>query len=135
MFHWARHIVALVLVSLLVAEPARAQLTIEIVGAAGTATPIAIVPFENESSWPLGVTGIVGSDLSRSGYFKLVDYAGVVPRPTRAEEVRSADWTARGADASAGPEGRRPRAARTGSFRTVAARGVAHPEPERVGGV
>jgi TolB protein len=88
-------------VALLAAAPVRAQLTIEIVGGAGTAIPIAIVPFENENGWPLGVTGIVGADLTRSGLFKMVDYAGVVPRPTRAEDVRAADWRSRGADAVA----------------------------------
>ena len=31
--------------------------------------------------------------------FKLVDYAGIVPRPTRTEEVRGPEWQARGADA------------------------------------
>ncbi len=81
------------------ALPARAQLTIEIVGGAATTIPIAIVPFENESSWPLGITGIVGADLSRSGLFRIVDYAGIQPRPTRTEEVRTAEWRARGADA------------------------------------
>lgn len=83
----------------LAAVTARAQLSIEIVGGAGTAIPIAIVPFENENSWPLGITGVVGADLTRSGLFKLVDYAGIVPRPTRTEEVKAADWQARGADA------------------------------------
>lgn len=94
-----RLLVAMLLFTSLAAAPARAQLTIEIVGGAGTAIPISIVPFENEISWPLGVTGVVGADLSRSGLFKLVDYAGVVPRPTRTEEVRAGDWRARGADA------------------------------------
>jgi TolB protein len=78
---------------------ARAQLTIEIVGSAGTAIPIAIVPFEAEGNYPLGITGIVGADLARSGLFKLVDTAGVNPRPTRAEEVQPTAWRARGADA------------------------------------
>ncbi|HEX4883049.1 MAG TPA: Tol-Pal system protein TolB, partial [Casimicrobiaceae bacterium] len=77
---------------------ARAQLTIEIVGGAGTTIPIAIVPFEGEAAYPLGITGIVGADLQRSGLFRLVDYAGM-PRPSRAEDVRVADWRARGADA------------------------------------
>jgi TolB protein len=84
---------------LLAAAPARAQLSIEIIGGAGTTIPISIVPFDNESAWPLGITGIVGADLTRSGLFKLVDYAGINPRPVRAEEVRSADFRARGADA------------------------------------
>ena len=67
---------------------ARAQLTIEIVGGAGTAIPIAIVPFDNEATWPLGISGIVGADLARSGMFRLVNTDGVVPRPVRAEDVQ-----------------------------------------------
>jgi TolB protein len=86
------------LVALLPFAAARAQLTIEIVGGAGTTIPIAIVPFEGEAGFPLGITGIVGADLVRSGLFRLVDYAGM-PRPARAEDVRVADWRARGADA------------------------------------
>jgi len=85
--------------ALLAAAPARAQLTIEIVGGAGTTIPIAIVPFENESNWPLGVSGIVGADLARSGLFRLIDPAGVAPRPFRAEEVQPAVWRGKTADA------------------------------------
>jgi TolB protein len=62
---------------------------------------VSIVPFEGENAFPLGITGIVGADLTRSGLFKLVDYAGIAPRPARVEEVRVADWRARGADAVA----------------------------------
>jgi TolB protein len=79
--------------------PARAQLTIEIVGGAGTALPLAIVPFENEGTYPLGVSGIVGADLARSGLVRLVDANGVTPRPYRAEDVQPAVWRARKADA------------------------------------
>jgi len=79
--------------------PARAQLTIEIVGGAGSAIPVAIVPFEGESAYPLGVSGIVGADLARSGLIKLVDGNGVVPRPSRSEDVQPAVWRQRGADA------------------------------------
>jgi TolB protein len=94
-----RTFLLLLSITLLPALPARAQLTIEIVGGAGSTIPISIVPFESEATWPLGITGIVGADLARSGLFRLVDYAGVVPRPARPEEVRAADWRARGADA------------------------------------
>ena len=92
-------LISILLLGLVAAAPARAQLTIEIVGGSGSAVPIAIVPFENESNWPLGITGIVGADLVRSGLFRQVDATGVVPRPVRAEDVRAADWRARGADA------------------------------------
>jgi len=78
---------------------ARAQLTIEIVGGAGTAIPIAIVPFGGEAAFPLGVSGIVGADLSRSGMFRLVNTDGVTPRPVRAEDIQADVWKGRGADA------------------------------------
>ncbi|HQU48535.1 MAG TPA: Tol-Pal system beta propeller repeat protein TolB [Casimicrobiaceae bacterium] len=95
-----RHFLALVAaLSALSFAPARAQLTIEIVGGAGTAIPIAIVPFEGESAFPLGVSGVVAADLQRSGLFRPVDPAGVAPRPFRAEEVKLDVWRARGADA------------------------------------
>ena len=78
---------------------ARAQLTIEIVGGAGTAIPIAIVPFEGEAGFPLAVSGIVQADLERSGLFRQVDVGGISPRPARAEDVRGDLFRARGADA------------------------------------
>jgi TolB protein len=78
--------------------PARAQLTIEIIGGAGAPLPIAMVPFEGEVRYPVGVSGIVGADLARSGLFKLVDVEGVAPRPYRSEDVQAAAWRARGAD-------------------------------------
>jgi len=84
---------------LLPVAPAPAQLTIEIIGGAGTALPIAIVPFEGEPAGPAGITGTVGADLARSGLFKLVDPEGVRPRPTRIEDVQAAAWRAKGADA------------------------------------
>jgi TolB protein len=94
-----RFVLSLFLLAFLPVFAAHAQLTIEIVGGAGTAIPIAIVPFENENSYPLGITGIVGADLTRSGLFKLVDYAGVSPRPRGAEDIQPATWRARNADA------------------------------------
>jgi TolB protein len=84
----ARLVLTFVAFAWLATAPARAQLTIEIVGGAGTAIPISVVPFENESSWPLGITGIVSADLTRSGLFRMVDDAGISPRPVRAEDVR-----------------------------------------------
>ena len=78
---------------------ARAQLTIEIVGGAGTAVPIAIVPFNGEAAFPLGVSGIVGADLARSGMFRLVNTDAVNPRPVRAEDIQADVWRGRGADA------------------------------------
>ena len=78
---------------------ARAQLTIEIVGGAGTAIPIAIVSFSGEAAFPLGISGIVAADLGRSGMFKLIGADNINPRPARAEDVQPDAWRARGADA------------------------------------
>ena len=89
----------LLLLLCLFAGMARSQLTIEIIGGGATTIPIAIVPFANENSYSLSMTGIVAADLARSGLFKMVDPGGVVPRPSRAEDVRFGDWTGRGADA------------------------------------
>src|SRR5438105_10507782 len=97
--HPLRYVLPLLFLAFLPVFSAHAQLTIEIVGGAGTTIPIAIVPFENESTFPLGITGIVGADLTRSGLFRLVDYNGVSPRPTRADGVQPAVWRARNADA------------------------------------
>ena len=94
-----RHLLAFLLVALLPFAAARAQLNIEIVGGAGTAIPIAIVPFGNESSFPLGITGVVGADLARSGMFRLIGTDNVMPRPVRAEDVAPDVWRGRGADA------------------------------------
>ena len=94
-----RLILAFLTFAVLAIAPARAQLTIEIVGGAGTTVPIAVVPFDNESNWPLGITGIVAADLQRSGLFKQVNEAGIVPRPSRAEDVKFGEFRARGADA------------------------------------
>lgn len=84
---------------ILSAPAAFAQLTIEIVGGGANQIPIAIVPFGNENTYPVGITGVAGADLQRSGLFKLVDYTGVTPRPVEPADVRFDEWKARGADA------------------------------------
>jgi TolB protein len=84
-------------VLVMVAATARAQLTIEIIGGGGTQTPIAIVPFNGEGDYSLGITGIVGADLQRSGLFRLVEANG--PRPASPQEVRYQDYRGRGAEA------------------------------------
>ncbi|HVF64460.1 MAG TPA: Tol-Pal system beta propeller repeat protein TolB [Casimicrobiaceae bacterium] len=96
-----RRLLFLLVLALPFVSAAHAQLTIEIVGGAGRTIPVSIVPFESEAAFAPNVTQVVGADLARSGLFRLVDYAGITPRPSRAEEVRPTDWRARGADAIA----------------------------------
>ncbi len=95
----ARLIATLWVLVLLPFGAARAQLSIEIVGGAGTTIPVSIVPFDAENAYPLGITGIIGADLARSGLFRLVDPAGIAPRPVRIEDVQPGPWRARSADA------------------------------------
>ena len=78
------------------ALPAHGQLTVEIIGGGATQTPIAVVPFGGEADFPLGITGVVGADLQRSGLFRLVD-AGAA-RPSAPPEVRYPEFRSRGAE-------------------------------------
>ena len=95
-----RHVLSFLLLAFLPVFAAHAQLTIEIVGGAGTAIPIAIVPFEGESNYPLGITGIVGADLTRSGLFKLVDYAWGDP----GDQIRAGQTNSAGDQVEAIPD-------------------------------
>lgn len=78
---------------------AYAALTIEIVGSGARQIPIAIVPFSQENTLSQSITGVVGADLTRSGLFRSVETAGVIPQPYQPSDVRYPDWRSRGADA------------------------------------
>ena len=78
---------------------ARAQLNIDITTSGGRQVPIAVLPMSGESGLPQSVSDVVGSDLSRTGLFRLVSGAGVTPLPTEPSEVNFADWGARSAEA------------------------------------
>ena len=108
MKRFVRILCAVAALSLLSFGVALAQLTIEIIGGASQAIPIAIVPFDSEQVLPLALTNVISADLTRSGLFRTVD-SNVQPPPVRAEDVQSAMWRSRGADAvvvgSARPSG------------------------------
>ncbi|MEW5710639.1 MAG: Tol-Pal system beta propeller repeat protein TolB [Pseudomonadota bacterium] len=89
----------LALLALLVAAslPARANLTIEIIGGGATQIPIAVVPFAREPILPQSVTEVVGADLARSGLFRLVPPGN--NRPSEPSEVLYPEWQSRGAEA------------------------------------
>src|SRR5436190_22011796 len=84
---------------LCLALAARAQLTIDIPTTSGRQIPIAIAPMAGESTQPQSVSEVIGSDLARSGLFKLVPASGINPIPTEPSEVNFPDWVGRGADA------------------------------------
>jgi TolB protein len=91
---------AILLAALLVlASPARAQLTIEITGGGAHQIPIAVLPFVGESALPQGITDIVEQDLSRSGRFRSLFVGGVNPLPSEVSQVDFSEWKSRLADA------------------------------------
>ncbi len=80
---------------------AHANLTIEITKGTESAVPVAIVPF----SWqgpsprpPVDLAEIIKSDLSRSGYFNVLDERKMLSKPTQAANVRFRNWQALGQD-------------------------------------
>ena len=85
------------LILALAGGPARAALTIEIIGSGATQIPIAIAPFAAEQTLPQSITAIVGADLARSGLFKLIEPGAAAPHEPA--EVRYPDWSGRGAEA------------------------------------
>jgi len=84
---------------LLAAGPARAQLTIEIIGGGANQIPIAVLPFVGEAALPQSVSEIVEQDLTRSGRFRTIFVGGVNPVPSEIAQVNFADWKSRLADA------------------------------------
>src|SRR3989449_5131667 len=84
---------------LLLAEPARAQLTIEIIGGGANQMPSAVLPVAGESVLPRSIAEIVEQDLSRSGRFRAIFVGGVSPPPTEIAQVNFAEWKSRLADA------------------------------------
>jgi len=74
--------------------PAQAALTIEIIGGAAQQIPIAIVPFAQTGNLPDDVASIIGSDLRRSGLFRVLETRGVASQPHTLEEVKYAEWAA-----------------------------------------
>jgi TolB protein len=85
----------ILVISLLLAPMAQAQLTIEIIDGNASALPIAIVPFGWEDSGPppkIGVSEIVSGDLYRSGLFDPIDEADMADRPVDEESIRFGTW-------------------------------------------
>src|SRR6266702_8840384 len=84
---------------LLLAGPAQAQLTIEIIGGGANQIPIAVLPFAGESALPQSITEIIEQDLSRSGRFRAIFVGGVSPLPTEIAQISFPEWKSRLADA------------------------------------
>jgi TolB protein len=75
---------------------AHAQLRVEISGAGSIQIPVAIAAFGDESVAPQQITAIIRDDLTRSGYFRIIDAGQAI---TETAPVNFDAWKARGADA------------------------------------
>lgn len=82
------------------AGAAWATMTIEIVGGAANRIPVAIVPFA-VSAGVQDPAEVVSADLNRSGLFRLIDSQGLIPLPSKPEQIVFSQWRAKGADAIA----------------------------------
>lgn len=84
------------IIALFVAGVAHAQLRIEIAGVGVNQIPVAIAAFGNESIAPHRFSEIIKTDLTRSGYFKIIDTRSIL---TETSQIDLAEWKSRGADA------------------------------------
>jgi TolB protein len=84
----------LFLLLLLVALPAKAQLTIEIVDGQAGALPIAVVPFafQGQGEADTDVAQVISNNLARSGLFEPVDRRDMVQRPSRLPDINFGSW-------------------------------------------
>jgi TolB protein len=86
---------AFMVLAVLAAPAAHAQLEIEIISGNPSALPIAIVPFEWQDPSPPPITGvdeIVAGDLYRSGLFDPMDVEDMAERPVDEEAIRFGSW-------------------------------------------
>ncbi|MFZ6750940.1 Tol-Pal system beta propeller repeat protein TolB [Undibacterium sp. Ren11W] len=86
----------LVLSLLVIATAAQAQLRVEVSGVGSTQIPIAVANFSDEGLANQQLSAIIKDDLTRSGYFKLIDGVGVISETT---SVNFGDLKSRGAEA------------------------------------
>lgn len=90
----------LMLVLLLVAVPARAELVIELTRGVDNPVPIAVVPFglSGTGFLPEDIGQIVSDDLVRSGQFRSLPRGDMLARPVREQDVFYRDWRAVGSE-------------------------------------
>ena len=98
---WLHRLVCAVaiLIPLAPLSPARAALTIEIIGTGATQLPIAVVPFRAEGGLAQQITPVIAADLARSGVFRTIDAGGLNPLPHEPQDLNYSTWRARGAEA------------------------------------
>jgi len=82
-------------VSMVIAAPASAQLEVTVTSGVQRPIPAAIVPFGWQgpgSEAPFDVAALIEQDLGNSGYFDPMDRRDMVSRPTQATQLNFQDW-------------------------------------------
>src|SRR5690554_7921436 len=81
-------------VVMVAAGSARAELLIRITEGAGSAIPVAVVPFAESGAMPPGdkVSSIVQSDLTMSGEFRTLEPSKMLSLPSKGSDVYFRDW-------------------------------------------
>ncbi|XZG70751.1 Tol-Pal system beta propeller repeat protein TolB [Chitinibacteraceae bacterium HSL-7] len=85
------------LATLLLLPAAHADISFEVVGTGANQYPIAISSFRGELGQAQALTPVIGDDLERSGLFRRVAVADIVPAPSSDTEVNAALMVNRGA--------------------------------------
>ena len=98
-----RHLrAAWVLLALVIADGALAELTIRITQGVGRQVPVAVVPFGFDGAGgapPTDVAEVIAADLARSGRFAPIDRSNMLQTPTSGVEVDFDDWAILNAEA------------------------------------
>ena len=78
----------------LLAFSARAELVIEVTQGKQSAIPMAVVPmsWSGEGELPEDISAVVENDLGSSGYFRMLDQANMISRPSELDDINYADW-------------------------------------------
>jgi len=84
----------IVLVGVLSALNAHAELVIEITKGQNDAVPIAVVPFgaQGAAKPTLDIAEVVANDLSRSGRFAPLDRRDMIDQPSSGDKIQFSDW-------------------------------------------
>jgi TolB protein len=75
---------------------AQAQLRVEVSGVGSNQIPVAIASFVDEGISTQTISGVIKADLTRSGYFKIIDTSGPLAETSL---INFSDWKSHGADA------------------------------------
>jgi TolB protein len=96
-FRWPRAARLQIIVLLLAAlsGTGHAELALEFSTEGVKQIPIAVLPFAQEDQLGGPLTAVVAADLQRSGFFRLVDAAGITPLPSEPNQLHLADWRTR----------------------------------------